>query len=90
MNTQRNGSSWNPHDWASYGTGGIIDSNGNVHELSIVEGIRKNDGQTLISDGIQSRRDFNRHHDHYGDSRGGGRIEDKGGDRGNYTGPGSR
>lgn len=48
-----------------------------------------NEGHTLISDGHKSDREFRREHNHYGDNReSGGRVEDNGGNRGHYTGPG--
>lgn len=58
-------------------------------EVTLREGLGDNEGHTLIADGQQSDRSFRRAHDHYGPKReGGGRVEDDGGDRGHYTGPG--
>lgn len=61
------------------------------HEVTFREGLGANEGHTLISDGHVSGRAFDRRgeHNHYGPKReGDGRVEDDGGDRGYYTGPG--
>lgn len=51
-----------------------------------------NEGDTLIADGHVSGKQFNKKHNHYGNNRYPDikekRIEDAGGDRGAYTGPG--
>lgn len=58
-------------------------------EVTLREGLGDNEGHTLIADGQQSDRSFRRGHNHYGPKREGrGRVEDDGGDRGRYTGPG--
>jgi len=62
------------------------------HEVTVRVGQGKNEGATLIADGILSNKQFkgHSHHNHYGPDlkRGFGRIEDVDGDRGAYTGPG--
>lgn len=59
------------------------------HQVTFREGKGNNSGHTIISDGKRSRKDFDRHHDHYGKHReDDGRVEDYGGHRGHYTGPG--
>lgn len=59
------------------------------HEVTLREGAGDNKGHTLIADGQLSDRAFRRGHNHYGPKREGrGRVEDDGGDRGHYTGPG--
>jgi len=62
------------------------------HEVTVRIGQGRNEGATLIADGILSNKQFkgHSHHNHYGPDlkRGFGRIEDTDGDRGVYTGPG--
>lgn len=68
-------------------TVGSIDGN----DVTFRQGTGYNDGHTLIADGQPSGREFDRkqQHNHYGPKReGGGRVEDSGGDRGKYSGPG--
>ena len=75
-------------DW-THREHGIIGDN---HEVTFSQGKGSKEGETLIADGFLSKREFNRAHNHYGpDTKygdGSGRIEDKTGDRGHYTGPG--
>lgn len=78
-NNSRKKSGWGPR------TVGSIDG----QDVTFRQGTGTNEGHTLISDGQPSGRQFNEKHNHYGDKReGGGRVEDDGGDRGHYTGPG--
>lgn len=73
---------------------GIIIGKDRDHEVTFSQGMGKNAGQTVIADGHLSKREFHprRSHNHYGpDTKygdGSERIENKGGDRGKYTGPG--
>lgn len=73
---------------------GVIIGKDHDHEVTFSQGMGKNAGQTVIADGYLSKRKFHpRHsHNHYGpDTKygdGSERIENKGGDRGKYTGPG--
>ena len=77
---------WGPYIYGS------IDGN----PVTVRQGTGHNTGQTLIADGHVSGKQFHgkngqRGHNHYGpDNRygSGKRIEDLGGDRGKYTGPG--
>lgn len=63
-------------------TVGSIEGN----DVTIREGFGQNEGHTLISDGQQSARAFDRAHNHYGPRREDeGRVDE---DRGHYTGPG--
>lgn len=79
--SQRNNGGWTPR---------TIGTNSEGEPVTFREGLGGNEGGTLISDGEKSDREFRREHNHYGPKReGGGRIEDDGGDRGHYTGPGS-
>ena len=65
---------------------GYVDA---YHQVTFREGKGNNSGHTLIADGERSRKDFDSHHDHYGKNReNNGRVEDGGGHRGHYTGPG--
>ena len=68
-------------------TTGYVDGS---HEVTFRTGTGSNAGHTLISSGgHQSARQFDRGHDHYGQKReNGGRVEDTGGHRGYYKGPG--
>lgn len=62
------------------------------HTVTFRTGYGRNEGHTLIADDERSGKAFDgrREHDHYGDKREApGRVEDDGGDRGHYTGPGS-
>lgn len=80
---QRNNGGWyeRQHGWTEDGNKEVTFKEGKSGE---------NDKQTIIADGHLSTRKFNDNHNHYGPKReGGGRIEDDGGDRGKYTGPGS-
>lgn len=77
----RDNDGWSPR------TVGSIDGN----DVTFRQGRGINEGHTLIADGQSSGRSFDRRgeHNHYGPKReGGGRVEDDGGDRGYYTGPG--
>lgn len=61
-------------------------------EVTFKQGLGENEGHTLIADGSPSGQAFERRkeHDHYGPNReNDGRVEDEGGHRGYYTGPGS-
>lgn len=66
-------------------------------EIIIREGTGSKEGEALVSDAetvreiayendISEARAFNAYHDHVGEATEGGRIEDKGGDRGAYSG----
>lgn len=73
-------SGWGPR------THGSVDG---THDVTFRQGTGNNEGHTLISDGHVSSREFDANHNHYGDKReGGGRVEEDGGDRGKYDGPG--
>lgn len=69
---------------------------GNGHEVTFSVGTGENSGQTLISDGFRSKRDFHKHHNHYGPNNKQrfpnqpDRIEDSDAhkDDDSYTGPG--
>ena len=77
---QRNNGGWSKRQV------GYVDGH---HEVTFREGKGNNSGHTLIADGRKSRKDFDQHHDHYGKNReNNGRVENHGGHRGNYTGPG--
>ncbi len=73
---------------------GVILGNDHDFEVTFSQGMGKKSGQTVIADGHLSEREFHRrqNHNHYGpDTKygdGSERIEDKGGDRGKYHGPG--
>lgn len=73
---------------------GVVVGEDDDYPVTFKFGRGKYEGQTLIADGILSRNEFHGHynHNHYGpdveNSDGSERIEDKGGDRGKYTGPG--
>lgn len=71
---------WTPRSYGTLSSG---------EEVTFKEGINHQDGETLIADGTVSGRAFNKKHNHYGDNdENDERIEDSGGDRGHYTGPG--
>lgn len=78
---QNKKSGWSPR------TTGYVNG---YHEVTFRQGKGSNSGHTLIADGgNRSARDFDKNHDHYGQNReNSGRVEDEGGYRGNYTGPG--
>ena len=73
---------------------GVILGKDRDYEVTFSQGMGEKAGQTVIADGHLHERDFHprRNHNHYGPdikySGGAERIEDKGGDRGQYTGPG--
>ncbi len=60
------------------------------HEVTARFGRGARSDETLIADGLLTPKEFDRHHNHYGNDKkyGGGRIENISGDRGAYTGPG--
>lgn len=73
--------------WGPRTVGSIED-----HTVTFRLGSGSNEGHTLIADGTPSGRAFDRRrqHNHYGPKReGSGRVEDDGGDRGFYSGPGA-
>ncbi|MBQ6127661.1 DUF1771 domain-containing protein [Candidatus Saccharibacteria bacterium] len=73
---------------------GVILGKERDYEVTFSQGMGKKAGQTIIADGHLSESYFHSrmHHNHYGldtkYSNGTERIENKGGDRGAYTGPG--
>lgn len=80
--------------WTPIQRGTIIGEDGKDYDVTFRQGLGENKGQTLIRDGAVVGKQFhgNSNHNHYGPdmeySGGAERIEDKGGDRGKYTGPG--
>jgi len=52
--------------WTPRARGIIIGSDGKDYPVTFREGLGEKDGQTLISDGHVNRKEFNRHHNHYG------------------------
>ena len=50
-------SNWTKPEW------GII---GDDHEVTFAIGIKEREGETIISDGFLSKREFHSHHNHYG------------------------
>lgn len=73
---------------------GIILGKDNDYEVTFSIGMGKKSGHTVIADGHLTDKEFHprANHNHYGpDTKYGGgeeRVEDKGGDRGKYSGPG--
>ena len=73
---------------------GIILGEDRDYEVTFSIGMGKKSGQTVIADGHLTDKEFHprANHNHYGPdikySGGKERIEDKGGDRGKYSGPG--
>ena len=78
---------WSPREW------GVV---GDDHKVTFRQGLGANEGQTLISDGHISGKEFNKHHSHYGSNDKNrfpdqpDRIEDSDKHKGDdaYTGPG--
>ena len=71
---------------------GVILGKDRDYDVTFSQGMGKKSGQTVIADGHLSKREFHQSHNHYGPDvkygDGSERIENKGGDRGYYTGPG--